>query len=134
MSQGHIRKSAQPEPVIWWKVALACVGLAFVSVALFLVIIWFRSFPPAYERATGKVLEIREVVDKTVDSLYGGKIIYGVEAHVQYVADGQLVDRWMRASDDLPREAIILKLATHPTQCTVYWLPNHPENAKCSLK
>jgi hypothetical protein len=29
---------------------------------------------------------------------------------------------------------MLLKLATHPTECLVYWPPGHPENAKCSLR
>jgi Carboxypeptidase regulatory-like domain len=50
------------------------------------------------------------------------------------VADGQIQDRWLRASDDLPPESLVLKLVAHPTKCLVYWPPNHSENAKYSLK
>lgn len=77
---------------------------------------------------------MRRVVDHTRDTLYGGKIIYRAEAHVQYLADGRMQDRWVRASDDLPQESLLLKLAAHPTECLVYWPPNQPENAKCSLR
>jgi len=48
--------------------------------------------------ATAKVLEVRKVVDHTQDAPYGGEIIYRAEAHVQYVADGQLQDRWLHVS------------------------------------
>lgn len=102
--------------------------------AVYLAANWIHSFPSPDQTATGTILEIRKVVDHTRDTLYGGNISYRLEAHVQYVADGQMHDRWLRASDDLTRESQLIKLAAHPTKCLVYWPPNHPENAKCSLK
>jgi hypothetical protein len=101
---------------------------------VFLAANWIHSFPSTHETATGKILEIRKVVENTRDTLYGGKINYRLEARVQYLAGGQMQDRWLRASDDLTPESLLVKLASHPTKCLVYWPPNHPENAKCSLK
>ena len=74
------------------------------------------------------------MVDHTQDSKYGGNIIYRGEAHVQYVTNGQMQDRWLRISNNLTQDSLLLKLASHPTECLVYWSPNHQENAKCSLK
>jgi hypothetical protein len=76
----------------------------------------------------------KKIVDGIRETEYGGRILYSTEARVQDAVDGQLQDRWLRASDDLTRENLLLKLAAHPTECVVYWPPNHPENAKCSLK
>ena len=102
--------------------------------ALFLVANWLHSVPPAYDMTQGKILELREAIDGTRETQYGGKIRYRIDAHVQYVVDGQAEDRWLRASDDLSPESLAVKLNAHPTQCLVYWLPNHSETAKCSLK
>jgi len=135
MSQSHIRKPKHPpQPVVWWRLALGSSILVVMFAALFLVVNWVRSVPSTYETATGKILEIRKVVDGIRESQSGGKIFYGAEAHVQYMAEGQMQDRWLRASDDLTQESLLLKLAAHPTECLVYWPPHHPENAKCSLK
>jgi hypothetical protein len=134
MSKSHIRSPKQPQPIVWWRLALGIAILALSSAALYLLVNWVHSFPSTYKTATGTILEIRKVVDGTRDSQYGGTILYGAEARVQYMVDGQMQDRWLRASDDLAREGLLLKLAAHPTKCLVYWPPNHPENAKCSLK
>jgi hypothetical protein len=135
MSQSHIRKPKQtPQPVVWWRLALGSSILVVLFAALFLVVNWVRSIPSTYETATGKILEIRKVVDGMRESQSGGKILYGAEAHVQYMTEGQMQDRWLRASDDLTQETLLLKLAAHPTECLVYWPPHHRENAKCSLK
>jgi hypothetical protein len=110
MSHGHIRES-KPRALIsisWWRLALCFASVVIVFVSLYLVANWIHSFPSTYETANGKILGIRKVVDGTIDSQYGGKILYGFEAHVQYVANGQSQDRWLRASDDLPREGHLL--------------------------
>jgi len=95
---------------------------------------WIHSSPTESETATAKVLEVRKVVDHTQDTPNGGKIIYRAEAHVQYVADGKLQDRWLRVSDGLAQDSLLLKLAAHPTECLAHWPTNHPEDARCSLK
>ena len=135
MSQSHIRKSDQPahQPIAWWKLALAFAVVIMSFLAVYLAANWIHSFPSAYETVSANILEIRKVVDHTNDSQYGGRIFYRVEAHVHYAAKGQMQDRWLRVSDVTP-EAIVLRLAGHPTQCLVYWPPDHPENAKCSFK
>jgi hypothetical protein len=135
MSRSHLNRSKQPpQPVVWWRVALGSAVLAVSFAVLFLIANWVHSFPSTYETAAGKILENRKVVDGTRDTLYGGVILYGAEARVRYEVNGQIEDRWLRASDELPRESLLLKLAAHPTECLVYWPPKHPENAKCSLK
>jgi hypothetical protein len=135
MSKSHLIKPEQPAPpIVWWRLALGTAILLVPFVALFFISNGVHSFPSTYKIAAGKILEIRKVVDGTRETKYGGMIFYGVEAHVQYQADGQILDRWLRASDDLPRESLLLKMAAHPTECVVYWPPNYPENAKCSLK
>src|SRR5262249_52075185 len=123
-----------PQPVVWWHIALGLAILLIGVAAVYLAANWVHSFPSTHETATGKILEIRKVVDHTRDTLYGGKISYRAEAHVRFTADGQMQDRWIRASDDLPQDSLLLKLAANPTECIVYWAPGHPENAKCSLK
>ena len=135
MSKSRI--TSQPkssQPIVWWHIALGLAIFLILVVAVYLAANWIHSIPSTYETATGKILEIRKVVDHTRDTLYGGKISYRAEAHVRYLADGQIQDRWVRASDDLTQESLLLKLAAHPNECLVYWPPSQPENAKCSLK
>jgi len=135
MSQSRVRRPPEPPPpIVWWPLALGSVAVLIVLAALYLTVNWIHSFPSPRETTTGTILEIRRVVDTIRDTTYGGKIGYRFEAHVQYVADGQRQDRWLRASDDLPRESLLIKLANHPTECLVYWPPGHPEDARCSLK
>jgi hypothetical protein len=135
MSRSRIKRQAKPpQPLLWWHVALGFATVLISLAAVYLAANWIHSFPSPRETAAGTILEIRKVVDNTRDTLYGGNISFRLEAHVRYSADGQMQDRWLRASDDLTRESLLLKLAAHPTKCLVYWPPNHPENAKCSLK
>ena len=135
MSHSHIRRQpGPPQPILWWHIVLGFTTFLIFIPAVYLALNWIHSFPSPHETATGTILEIRKVVDNTRDTLFGGNISYRLEAHVRYVADGRMQDRWLRASDDLTRESLLLKLATHPTKCLVYWPQNHPENAKCSLK
>src|SRR5579863_7854272 len=111
MSQSHVKKLKQPPPpIIWWRLALASAVFLGLFAALFLFVNRVRLVPTNYETANGKILEIRNVVDGTLDTQAGGKIFYGAEAHVQFLLDGQMQDRWMRASDDLSRESLVLKL------------------------
>jgi hypothetical protein len=135
MSQRGIRKQSKPpRQIVWWHIALGFVTVLMILAAAYLAANWIHSFPSPHETAAGEILEIRKVVDNTRDTLQGGKINYRLEAHVQYAADGQMQDRWLRASDDLTQENLLLKFAAHPTKCLVYWPPNHPENARYSLK
>ena len=137
MSKRDIRRQSKPpQPIVAGGILRSDLSTVLIMLAaVYLAANWIHSFPSPHETATGTVLEIRKVIDNTRDALYGGKISYRLEAQVQYVADGQMQDRWLRALDDLTRESLLLKLAKRdPTKCLVYWPPNHPENAKCSLK
>jgi len=135
MSHSHIDKAPPPPtPVNRWIIALVCATLPVLSLACYLTVIWIHASPTPYETANGKILEFRNAVVGTWDVPYGGIILYKVEAHVQYTVNGQLQDRWLRASDGVSRETMAVKLAAHPTECVVYWPPDHPEQAKCSLK
>ena len=128
------RQPEPPQPIVWWHVGLGFMAFLILVGAVYLTANWIRSLSSTRETATGTILEIRKVVDDTRETLYGGKIDYRLEARVQYLAGGQMQDRWLRASDDLTQDTLLLKIAAHPTKCLVYWPPNHPENAKCSLK
>ena len=132
--ESHHQATEAATAIAWWHIALGLATVLIVVTAVFTAANWIHSLPSTYETATGKILEVRRVADHTRDTLYGGNVIHRAEAHVQYEVDGRMQDRWLRASDDLPRESLLLKLAAHPTECLVYWPPNHPENAKCSLK
>jgi len=135
MSHSHSRRPKEPPPpVIWWQIALFPVVVAVLCAAVFVFSNWVSSTPKTYERTPGKILEMRQVVDGIHESKFGTKVEHAVEARVQFTLNGQMQDRWLRASDDLPRETLLLKLAAHPTECMVYWPPKHPENAKCSLQ
>jgi hypothetical protein len=134
MSQRHIKKKGNPPPINWWQIALVAAVLLVAFAALFTFANWVHSSSLTGAKASGKILEIRKVVIGLPESQFGGRIRYGVEVHVQYMANGHAQDRWLRASDDMYSDEFEMKLASHPTECTVYWPPNHPENAKCSLR
>ena len=109
-------------------------ALLLFFAALFFANNWLHSYPWAYKTTTGKILDTRQVIDGARDSMYGGRIVYAAEAYVQYTIDGHSQLRWLRISDDMSQVRTLEKLADHPTKCIVYWLPELPENAKCSLK
>jgi hypothetical protein len=135
MSQSHIKKTPEaPSPIIGWKVAVGAAIVVLLLASVFVATNWSRSISPTYSTTSGKVLEIRKAVDGNRDSRFGDQIFYGVEARVQYSTNGQMHERWLRASDNMPRETLFLKLVSHPTECLVYWPPSQPENAKCWLK
>ena len=135
MTGDHIRERMEPtQPIIRGRSVLGLCGVVAVLVMAYPTINWIHSSPTESETATAKVLEVRKVVDHTQDTPYGGKIIYRAEAHVQYVADGKLQDRWLRVSDGMAQDSLLLKLAAHPTECLAHWPTNHPEDARCSLK
>ena len=130
MSQSHVRKPKQPpQPVVWWRLALGssillfCLRLCFSSSIGFALFLQPTKQPPERFWRSGKSLTLPR------ETGHGGKILYGAEAHVQYMAEGQMQNRWLRASDDLTQESLLLALAAHPTECLVYWPPHHPENA-----
>ena len=135
MSHTHIlqRKPKASRVIAWWKVVLWFICVAITAAAIYFALNSFESFDHDHETADAKILEIRKVVDHTVDSRYGGKIFYRFEAHVQYVYNREMQDRWIRIADDLPSETLILKLADHPTHCLAHWPSRVPENARCSL-
>ena len=135
MSHSHIKKpEAPPRPIGWWKLALASAIFVALIGVLWTVANWTHSFPSNYVTADGKILEMRKTVDGVAETNYGSRVFYGIEARVQYMLDGKMQDRWLRASDNMPRETLALKLAKHPTECLVYWATDHPENARCWLK
>jgi hypothetical protein len=134
MSKSHIRKAAPPEPFVWWKPVLMLFALVALTGVWWAAINWSRSLPSNFITAKGRILELRRSVDGSVDSIYGGRIIYGAEARVLYAADGQSHEGWLRVSTGLPRDTLLLKLASHPSECVVYWPPDHPEDARCWLK
>lgn len=135
MSHRHIKRpEAPPRPIVWWKIALGFVVFIASIGAVWAIVNWTYSFPSNFVTTDGKILETRKVVDGVADTQHGSVVFWGLEARVQYKVDGQMQDRWLRASDNMPRETLALKLATHPTECLVYWPPNHAENARCWLK
>jgi hypothetical protein len=132
MSHRHIAKPKPPQPAIArWKLALGAAICIVLVLGLWIAVNWTRSIPQTYATTNGKIIEIRRVVDSTADSNFGGRIVYGFEARVQFTINGQAQERWLRASDNVPRETLALKLASHPTECLVYWPPSHPESARC---
>jgi len=135
MSHSHIRKPKTPsQPVARWNLALVMALLLGASAALFTFIYSIRLSPQNYETTQGRILEMRKVIDGAFDTKSGGKIIYGVEARVQYTWRGQTQQRWMRAASDMPKEFLLQKVANPPSECRVYWPPQQPDNARCWVK
>jgi hypothetical protein len=118
----------------FWLLVIAGIG-----VCLLLILAWAArtrddSYDTSHLTTEGKISETRIVVDHTVESLYGGRIFYRIEAHVTYEIQGQSQDRWVTASEITSlHDMLVAKLARHPQSCQIYWTPDHPENAKCRL-
>src|SRR5262249_45100826 len=102
MSQSHIRIPKQPppsQPSIWWSLVVSFVLVLLAVGVVFVTSNWIHSFPHHYDRATGKVLETRKTIDAIHESRFGSRVFYRLEVHVQYLAYGQMQDRWIRISD-----------------------------------
>ena len=109
--------------------------MMIVFMALFVLSRLDRSGARTYFTATGTVQEARIVVDHTVDNEYGGQIHYRIEARVHYMVEGQEQDRWLTASEAMTERGLLVEeLEPPPQTCLVYWVPRHPENARCRLK
>jgi len=135
MSHSHIRvPKLPPRRRPWLEFVIGGVLIVFLAlVALGKSLDWTSR--RNYATATGTIIETRIVIDHYLDSQYGGQIFYRKETHVTYELQGREQNRWLTASDTTtPRELLASKLASHPSSCLVYWVANHPENAKCQLK
>ena len=136
MSHSHIRVQVPPPRRNLW--VEAAVGIAFfVAVAaLYLPIgMWHPPYDMDHPTAPGNVSDTRIVIDHIRDSQYGGLIFYRTEALVSFEIEDQTQNRWLIASEITTERALLAsKLAGSPKTCQVYWLPGHPENAKCRFE
>lgn len=135
MSHSHIRvHEAPPKRNLWFEAAIA---ISFVALAALCIaaLRWHQPYDLDHLTTEGIVSDTRIVVDHIRDSTYGGLIFYRIEAQVRYEIDGQAQNRWLIASQ-ITTERVLLasKLASSPKSCQVYWLPDHPENARCRFK
>jgi hypothetical protein len=135
MSHSHVRV---PKPVpqrnVWVEAAMGVGFLLLVVTLIGAILIYRDSTASDYLSVDGKVSETRIVVDHFRESLFGSSIHYRIEAHVTYPLQGEVQDRWLTASDaSSSRGELAARIATPPKTCRVYWLPNHPDNAKCRL-
>ena len=137
MSQGHIRVRKQTpgqQRSYWFETAILIVTV-LLTLLYFATRFWSEPANPDYETADANVSETRIVVDHFRESYYGSSIFYRTEVHVQYELEGRMQDRWLTASEvTTERWRLASKVAAQPTRCEVYWVPVHPENAKCRLK
>jgi len=137
MSHSHIRvHESPPQRNLWLETTFGVAFVAFVAIAAFYVPgIWHPLYDLDHLTAPGNVSDTRIVIDHTRDSLYGGQIFYRIEALVSYEIDGQTQNRWLTASEvTTERGRLASKLAGSPKSCQVYWLPDHPENARCRFQ
>jgi hypothetical protein len=136
MTHSHIRiheplPPLKPQYAVW--AILGCILIA-VSALYFWSNLRADAFWEIHSSAEGTVSETRIVVDHVRDSGYGG-VVYRLEAHVSFKAEGRDQDRWLTVSTDTAdRGMLMAKLATNPKTCRVYWVPGHPDNAKCKLR
>jgi hypothetical protein len=135
MSHSHIRVPKPAKRISPWVTVLTgLVAAVFILLLAFGTIIHWP-VNTNYSTAEGMVLETRIVVDRILDSNYGGRIYYRIEARVRYPIQGQQHDQWMTASEvTIERESLLAKLSSHPKNCLVRWVPKHSENAKCQLE
>lgn len=125
------RSSTRSERVL--QLVLGALIVAFI--ALFALSRLERTAGRSYSSAIGNVKEARIVVDHTSEGQYGGTIYYRMELRVTYVVGGEEQDRWLTDSEvSSDRDWLAAKLASQPKTCQVYWVPRHPENARCRLE
>jgi len=137
MSHSHIRipkaESTKIRPL-----HLILVGAPLVLLCACLPFLWnhFGAPQPQDGHATvsGAILDTRVAVDRIRDGGQGGYVLYRLEAHVKFRADGRDQDRWLVVpSDSFDRLTLMAKAARHPKTCLIYWTPGHLENAKCKM-
>ena len=137
MSHAHIRASkAPPQPIKPQYLFWICATLFLLSVCT--VFFWSNfnasQFWDRHATADGMIVETRVVIDRVADYRYGGAILYRLDAHVKFKADGQDQDRWLRVqTGTTSRLELMTKAATDPKTCLVYWTPGHLENARCKM-
>ena len=137
MSHSHIRvHEAPPKRNLGLEITAGIAFLAAVTAVLYFAI---RMLHPYYDldhlTTEGIVSDSRIVIDHIRNNPYGGLIYYRTEALVTYEIDGQAQNRWLIASEiTTERARLASKLADSPKICQVYWLPDHPENARCRFR
>jgi hypothetical protein len=90
--------------------------------------------PRNYRTTEGTIQEAKVAIAYGRDGGYGGAVYYRIEVRVRYDQDGQMLERWLTASDATPaRQLLEAKLSSHPRHCVVYWTPRRPEGAQCRL-
>ena len=137
MSQTHVRVRVPKTPVkrnYWVEAAIFAVAIVlggyYVQSRL-----WPDPVENSHETAKGRVLETRLALVGTMDSKYGGAILYRIEAHVTYPLHGASRDRWMPASETTgDRLFLALQMMKQSGKCLVYWAPHHEENPRCLLQ
>jgi hypothetical protein len=135
MSQTHIRMPKPPaRRRIGHEIAICAICFLVIPVAYWLIKGWYS---PARDSATADVLETRIVVSRYRESGAGGQIYYQLEAHIRNDGHGlpeTIKDQWLKAADETStRELLLVLQQRHSAKCRVYWIPNHPETARCEL-
>jgi hypothetical protein len=135
MSHSHIRIAKPiPQRRRWIEVLFIACACLLVLVALSWILIG-APFDTKHETAIGKITESHVAIMGSRDSRFGGYILYQIQVHVRYSYSGQTQDRWIVGSElSSSREILQALLNAHPNSCEVYWMPNHPENAKCRFE
>lgn len=136
MSHSHIRVQVPPpRRNLWVEAAAGSVFFVAVAVLYLAIRMWHSSLDMDHLTEPGNVSDTRIVLDHIRDSQYGGLIFYRIEALVSFEIEGQAQNRWLIASE-ITTERVLLasKLAGLPKTCRVYWLPGHPENARCKFE
>jgi hypothetical protein len=136
MTHTHIRApKADPAPdryALLKLIAGVVAAIALICVGLWH---WDGVIDNSFSVANGQLLDTRITVQGLKDSLYGGRILYRIEAHVKYEFQGQPQDRWLPATGSTSDRAWLeLELLRKPKKCLVYWKPDFPENARCRLE
>ena len=137
MSHSHLRARLNPPAPrrnFWLEATFGLVFVAFAAIFI-AVLRWHQPYDLDHLTTEGKTSDSRIVVDHIWDTRYGGAIYYRTEALVSYEIDGQPQNRWLIASEiTTERARLASKLADSPKACQVYWLPDHPENARSRFR
>ncbi len=135
MSHSHMRTvQSIPKRHLWAEGVLTVSILAIVAFLFLyplLIPLFTEPIDQYHETARGTILESRIVPVGIMNGLRGGSIVYRIEARVSFSIQGTVQERWIPVQYDFPREYMVAKLSQKPRACEVYWVPGHPDNAKC---
>jgi hypothetical protein len=112
-------------------VALAAVG---VLVLARMQVFQMEGCHSSVQTSQATILNSRIARAGTVDTYYGGSILYRIEVLARFSQNGVSQTRWIFASDpSSDRATLQLRILNFPQHCIAYWPVNRPDSVRCTF-